>query len=310
MITLAAGTVLCAPLVFRAQVSIPARAKAGSELPGEIPRPDLRIDRTEVLVPVAVNDTYNRPVSGLEKENFRVFDDKVEQLITSFSMEDEPVAVGLVFDTSGSMSGAEREERMAATEFFKTANPEDEFALVEFDSSPRLVVPVTPDPAKVTYQLLFTHTRGSTALLDAVLLGLHEIKKSSKKRKALVVISDGGENNSRYTSSEIRNVVKESDVLIYSIGVFADPNYTDAGGVLSGISEQTGGRMFKTQGARLSDIAQKISIDLRNRYLLGYVPSNRERNGRYHLVEVKVVPPKGLPPLRAHWRTGYYAPTE
>jgi len=310
MITLAAGTVLCAPLVFRAQVSIPARAKAGSELPGEIPRPDLRIDRTEVLVPVAVNDTYNRPVSGLEKENFRVFDDKVEQLITSFSMEDEPVAVGLVFDTSGSMSGAEREERMAATEFFKTANPEDEFALVEFDSSPRLVVPVTPDPAKVTYQLLFTHTRGSTALLDAVFLGLHEIKKSSKKRKALVVISDGGENNSRYTSSEIRNVVKESDVLIYSIGVFADPNYTDAGGVLSGISEQTGGRMFKTQGARLSDIAQKISIDLRNRYLLGYVPSNRERNGRYHLVEVKVVPPKGLPPLRAHWRTGYYAPTE
>ena len=199
---------------------------------------------------------------------------------------------------------------MAATEFFKTANPEDEFALVEFDSSPRLVVPVTPDPAKVTYQLLFTHTKGSTALLDAVFLGLHEIKKSSKKRKALVVISDGGENSSRYTSSEIRDVVKESDVLIYSIGVFADPHYTDAGGVLNGISEQTGGRMFKTQGVRLSDIAQKISIDLRNRYLLGYVPSNRERNGRYHQVEVKIVAPKGLPPVRAHWRTGYYAPTD
>jgi len=268
------------------------------------------VDRTEVLVPVAVNDTYNRPVAGLDKENFRVFDDKVEQTITSFSMEDEPVAVGLVFDTSGSMSGTEREERAAATEFFKTANPEDEFALVEFDSSPRLVVPVTPDPGKITYQLLFTHTRGSTALLDAVFLGLHEIKKSNKKRKALVVISDGGENNSRYTSTEIKNVVKESDVLIYSIGVFADPLYTDAGGVLNSISEQTGGRLFKTQGMRLSDIAQKISIDLRNRYLLGYVPTNTERNGRYHQVEVKIVAPKGLPPVRAHWRTGYYAPTE
>ena len=128
--------------------------------PDELPRSDLRVDRTEVLVPVAVNDTFNRPVAGLEKENFRVFDDKIEQAITSFSMEDEPVAVGLVFDTSGSMSGAEREERMAATEFFKTANPEDEFALVEFDSAPRLVVPVTPDPAKITYQLLFTHTKG------------------------------------------------------------------------------------------------------------------------------------------------------
>src|SRR5512135_142650 len=199
IIALAAGVVLCAPLVFWAQVSIPARQRAGSAPPNDVPRSDLRVDTTEVLVPVSVNDTLNRPVSGLEKQDFRVFDDKVEQVITSFSMEDEPVAVGLVFDTSGSMRGSEREERAAADEFFKTANPEDEFALVEFDSSPRLVVPVTPDPSKITYQLLFTHTRGSTALLDAVFLGLHEIKKSDKKRKALVVISDGGENNSRYT---------------------------------------------------------------------------------------------------------------
>jgi Ca-activated chloride channel family protein len=296
------------PVAFHAQVAIPVREKA--KVPDEVPRSDLRVDRTEVLIPVAVNDTYNRPVSGLDKENFRVFDDKIEQAITSFSMEDEPVAVGLVFDTSGSMRGTEREERMAATEFFKTANPEDEFALVEFDSSPRLVVPLTPDPAKVTYQLLYTRTKGSTALLDAVFLGLHEIKKSTKKRKALVVISDGGENSSRYTSTEIKNVVKESDVLIYSIGVFADPLLGDALGVLNSISEQTGGRMFRTQGMRLSDIAQKISIDLRNRYLLGYVPSNTERNGRYHQVEVKIVAPKGLPPVKAHWRTGYYAPTE
>src|ERR1700733_6900662 len=279
VVALAAGALLCAPLVFHAQVSIPSREKAGSKVPDDVPRPDLRIDRTEVLVPVAVNDAYNRPVSGLEKENFRVFDDKVEQVITSFSMEDEPVAVGLVFDTSGSMTGTEREERAAATEFFKTANPEDEFALVEFDSAPRLVVPVTPDPSKVTYQLLFTHTRGSTALLDAVFLGLHEIKKSNKKRKALVVISDGGENNSRYTPTEIKSVVKESDVLIYSIGIYTDANNTDAGGGLNSISEQTGGRMFRTQGMRLSDIAQKISIDLRNRYLLGYVPTSTERNG-------------------------------
>ncbi len=310
IIGFAAGLALFLPLAFLGQVSIPSREKANQKPPDQIPRPDLRVDRTEVLVPVAVNDAYNRPVAGLDKENFRVFDDKLEQAITSFSMEDEPVAVGLVFDTSGSMSGAEREEHLAATEFFKTANPEDEFALVEFDSSPRLVVPLTADPTKITYQLLFTHTRGSTALLDAVFLGLHEIKKSAKKRKALVVISDGGENNSRYTSTEIKNVVKESDVLIYSIGVFADANYTDAGGVLNSISEQTGGRMFKTQGARLSDIAQKISVDLRNRYLLGYVPTNTERNGKYHVVEVKIIPPKGLPPVRAHWRTGYYAPTE
>ena len=309
MIALAGGVVLCAPLVFWAQVSIPSRQKAKSAAPGDLPRSDLRVDTTEVLVPVSVNDTYNRPVSGLEKENFRVFDDKVEQVITSFSMEDEPVAVGLVFDTSGSMSGAEREERAAANEFFKTANPEDEFALVEFDSA--AAGGAGDARSRQSYvSTLFAHAKGSTALLDAVFLGLHEIKKSNKKRKALVVVTDGGENNSRYTSTEIKNVVKESDVLIYSIGIFTDTYNTDAGGVLNSISEQTGGRMFKTQGMRLSDIAQKISIDLRNRYLLGYVPSNRERNGRYHLLEVKIVPPKGLPPVRAHWRTGYYAPTE
>ena len=172
------------------------------------------------------------------------------------------------------------------------------------------MVPVTPDASKVTYELLFAHAKGSTALLDAVFLGLHEIKKSHKKRKALVVVTDGGENNSRYTETEIKNIVKESDVLIYSIEIYTDAENSDARGALSGICEQTGGRVFKTQGLRLRDIAQKISIDLRNRYLLGYVPSNRERNGRYHLVEVKVVPPKGLPPVRVHWRTGYYAPTE
>ncbi|MGH9648281.1 MAG: VWA domain-containing protein [Bryobacteraceae bacterium] len=310
IIALAAGVVLCAPLVFRAQVSIPSRQRAGSAAPGDVPRPDLRVDTTEVLVPVSVNDTLNRPVSGLEKEDFRVFDDKIEQVITSFSMEDEPVAVGLVFDTSGSMRGSEREERAAADEFFKTANPEDEFALVEFDSAPRLVVPVTPDATKITYQLLFSRAKGSTALLDAVFLGLHEIKKSSKKRKALVVVTDGGDNNSRYTATEIKDVVKESDVLIYSIEIYTDSENSDYRGALNDISEQTGGRVFKTQGMRLSDIARKISIDLRNRYLLGYVPSNRERNGLYHLIEVKIVPPKGLPPVRAHWRTGYYAPTQ
>lgn len=310
IIALAAGVVLCAPVVFLAQVSIPSRQKTSPAARDDVPRSDLRVDTTEVLVPVSVNDTLNRPVSGLEKENFRVFDDKVEQAITSFSMEDEPVAVGLVFDTSGSMSGSEREERAAANEFFKTANPEDEFALVEFDSAPRLVVPLTPDPAKVTYQLLFAHAKGSTALLDAVFLGLHEIKKSHKKRKALVVVTDGGDNNSRYTATEIKSVVKESDVLIYSIEIYTDPYNTDSRGDLNDISEQTGGRVFRTQGLRLSDISRKISIDLRNRYLLGYVPSNQERNGRYHLIEVKIVPPKGLPPVKAHWRTGYYAPSE
>src|SRR5262249_45215671 len=153
-----------------------------------VPRPNLRADSNLVLIPTAVNDPLNRPVAGLEKDNFRIFDDNIPQTISTFSTEDDPIAAGLIFDTSGSMSGLAPQERAVAREFFRTANPEDEFLLVEFDTAPRLVVPLTRDPGKINYQLLFSHTRGSTALLDGVVLGLHEIKKSAKPRKALVVV--------------------------------------------------------------------------------------------------------------------------
>jgi hypothetical protein len=175
-----------------------------------------------VLVPVEVSDLLNRTVSGLEKSNFRVFDEKVEQAIVSFAMEDDPIAIGLVFDASGSMGEELRESRLAAREFFKTANPGDEFCLVTFDSTPRLVVPVTEDPREIDYQLMFTKSRGSTALIDAIYLALNQMKKSRKSRKALIVISDGGENNSRFTPSELQSFVRESDVLIYTIGVFGN----------------------------------------------------------------------------------------
>src|SRR5580704_13612526 len=210
---------LALPLAFYGQVAIQPREKP---VPKGTPtdKPTLRVDSSLVLVPVSVNDPLNRPVSGLEKENFRVFDDQVEQTISQFSMDDEPVTVGLVFDTSGSMGAKLSRSRMAAVEFFKTANPEDQFFLVEFDSSPRLEVPLTSDTGLIANQLIFSRSKGSTALLDAIYLALHEMKRSKMSKKALLVISDGGDNNSRYTPNEIQNVVKESDVLIYVIGVF------------------------------------------------------------------------------------------
>jgi len=151
-----------------------------------------------VLVPVSVNDPLNRPVSGLEKENFRVFDDQIEQTITQFAMDDEPVTVGLVFDTSGSMGAKLSRSRMAAVEFFRTANPEDQFFLVELDNAPRLELPLTNDTGLIENQLIFSQSKGSTALLDAIYLALHEMKKSKMSKKALLVISDGGDNHSRY----------------------------------------------------------------------------------------------------------------
>jgi VWFA-related protein len=254
-----------------------------------------------------------RPITGLEKENFRLFDDRVEQSIAQFAMEDEPVAVGLVFDTSGSMGNKLQRSRMAAREFFHISNPEDEFFLVEFDNAPRLVVPLTSDSGTIENSLAFSQSKGSTALLDAIYLALHEMKHSKKNKKALLIISDGGDNHSRYSQREVTNLVRESDVLIYSIGVFGaggTPEEAGGPGLLSKVSEQTGGRLFEANAVELPDIAKKIGIELRNRYILGYSPQSQVRDGKYHKIEVKMVPPRGLPKLNAHWRLGYNAPVE
>jgi Ca-activated chloride channel family protein len=303
---------MVAPLAFQAQVKIDRRPKrAPKESPAQ--PSTLRVDTNLVLVPVSVNDPLSRPVSGLEKENFRLFEDKIEQPITHFAMDDEAIAAGLVFDTSGSMGGKLNRSRMAAAEFFKIANPDDEFFLVEFDDSPRLVVPLTSNTGEIQNQLAFSRSKGSTALLDAVYLALHEMKRSKKNKKALLVISDGGDNHSRYTVNEVKNIVVESDVLIYAIGVFGGAaSVEEAGGpgLLSHLAEQTGGRLLFATPVELPNVAQKIGIELRNRYILGYSPKNQDRDGKYHRIEVKLIPPRGLPKLRAHWRLGYNAPLQ
>jgi Ca-activated chloride channel family protein len=303
-------------LVLHAQVAIQRRAKAAE--PAEVSaKSTLRIDSNLVLVPVSVCDPMNRPVTGLEKEHFKIFDDHVEQTLTHFSMDDEPVAVGLVFDISGSMGSKLRLARQAAAQFFKTANPDDEFFLVEFNDEVKLVTPLTRNIEEIQNQLTFAQSKGRTALLDALMLAMHEMKKSAKSRKALLIISDGGDNSSRYSEHEVRKIVRESDVLIYAIGVFEpygsrsrSPEESSGPGLLNDLAEQTGGRHFPADAQELPDIAAKIGIEMRNRYVLGYSPTAPHRDGRYHKVEVKLIPPHGLPKLSAHWRTGYFAPSE
>jgi VWFA-related protein len=307
------------PLAFLGQVKTEPRPKLGAPAEERRPKANLRVDLDLVLVPVTVCDPTNRPVTGLEKEHFRILDDRVEQTIKHFSMDDEPVAVGLVFDISGSMGPKLQKARMAAAEFFKTANPEDEFFLVEFNDQPKLVVPLTRDVEEIQNQLTWAQSKGRTALLDAIILAMHEMKKSTKNRKALIIVSDGGDNSSRYSESEVRNLVRESDVLIYAIGVYEigggrmrTPEEAGGPGLLTELSEQTGGRHLPTDVSDLPDIAAKIGVELRNRYVLGYTPTNQARDGRYHTLQVKVVPPKGLgvPTLRAFFRHGYYAPSQ
>jgi|CZKE01.1.fsa_nt_gi VWFA-related protein len=285
------------------QVAIEPRKQPPAAAPAN-PRANLRVDTNLVLVPTTVYDPMNRPVTGLEKENFRVFDEGVEQPITHFAMEDEPLAVGLVFDVSGSMGRGLGRSRYAAREFFRTANPEDEFFLIEFDDRPKLVVPLGRGLGEVQDELVFTKSSGSTALVDAAVLGLHELKKSKLNRKALLIISDGGENNSRYSLREMRNMVRESDALIYAILI--EDQEREGSWYLRQMTEDSGGRVLPYG----SDAITKISVELRNRYLLGFSPANETRDGRYHPLQVKVVPPRGLPKLRADWRRGYYAPQD
>jgi VWFA-related protein len=315
IIGLVCSLVLLAPLALPGQVAIKPRLKPTP--PEEIAsKANIRIDANLVLVPVTVCNPYNQPVTGLEKEHFKIFDDKVEQTISQFSMDDEPVAVGLVFDVSGSMGPKLRESRLAAAEFFKTANPEDEFFLVEFNDQPKLLSPLGSSVEEIRNQLTFSPSKGRTALLDAVFLAMHEMRKSQKSRKALLIISDGGDNSSRYTEAEVRSLVRESDVMIYAIGVYESaaarsrtPEEQGGPGLLSDLCEQTGGRHFPAEIGELPDIAAKIGVELRNRYMIGYVPTDRQRDGRYHPVVVKVIPPHGLPTLHAYWRRGYYAPS-
>ncbi len=288
------------------QVSIESRQKAKAD---DVQRPDVRIDSSLVLIPVSVSDQVGRPVAGLEKKHFRIIDNKEPQTIATFSMDDGPVALGLVFDTSSSMSRNLVAARRAAALFVGMANPGDQFLLVEFDSTPRMTVPLTEDLAHIKYELTFNQSRGQTAMIDGVYMAMNEIKKSKAERKALILVSDGDDNNSRYSPGELRTVLQESEVLIYSVGMFAgDPTFTNPG-LMRGISQETGGRMFVANSG-LPDIAAKISIDLRNRYLIGYNPTNPARDGLYHKVEVEMTPPRGLGKLKWYWRRGYYAPTE
>ena len=268
-----------------------------------------------VLVPVTVTDPLNRLVTGLEKEDFQVFENSNKQEIWSFASEDAPVSIGIIFDLSGSMTSKLIRARESILQFIKTANPEDEFFVIGFNDRPELIEDFTSSVDKIQARLAIVRAERRTALLDAIYYGLAKMKDAHHQRKALLVVSDGGDNRSRYTEGEVRAAVREADVEIYSIGIF-DPSATapeERTGplLLDDVSSATGGRLFRVDDVdEMSDIAEKISTELRNQYVIGYKPKNLSRDGKWRKVKVKVNPPPGLPPLTVYARTGYYAPLQ
>jgi VWFA-related protein len=302
-----------------APVSIVPRPKPGStdESTTPLPKANIRVDVQNVLVPVTVTDPLNRFVTGLDQDAFEVYEDKVKQKIVSFGSEDAPLSIGIVFDTSASMGPKLERSRLSVAEFFKTANPEDEAFLVEFSDRPQLVVPMTHNLEDIQNRLTFTQSKGRTALLDGVYMALNLMKKARNPRKALILISDGGDNSSRYTATEVKNLVREADVQIYGIGIYESgaargrtPEELSGPEMLRDLSEPTGGRHFVVENlGELPDVAAKIGIELRNQYVIGYSPSNEARDGKYRKIQVKIIQPRGLPTLHAFWRIGRFAPT-
>jgi Ca-activated chloride channel homolog len=300
------------------QTQGPVKPPKESPEPQIKPGQGIKVDVNMTLVNLTVTDPLDRLVTGLEKEHFRVFEDGVEQEVLTLSSEDVPVSIGLVFDMSGSMSDKVQKAREAAVQFMRTANPQDQFFLVSFNDRAELTSGFTSSVDELQNRMMFTASRGRTALLDAVYLGLSQMRGAHNGKRALLIISDGGDNHSRYNESDVKNYLKEADCQLYAIGIFdpvgirsRTPEELEGPSLLSEMTEMTGGRVFPVGNlGELPDIAAKIGMELRNQYVLGYKSSNPQHNGTWRKIKVKLRPPKGLPPLNVYAKTGYYAPTQ
>jgi VWFA-related protein len=267
-------------------------------------------NQTMVVVPVTVTDPLGRFFTGLDQSAFEVYEDNVRQTILSFGSEDAPASIGIVFDTSASMAEELEPSERSVAEFFRTLNPEDEAFLVEFNDRPQVVVPLTHNLNDIQNALKSAQPKGRTALRDGVYLALTEMAKAHNPHKALIVISDGVDNSSRYNPPEVINLVRESDVQIYSIGIYGTRLDLSGSEMLRAVSEPTGGRHFDILNlAELRDVVAKIGIELRDQYVIGYRPANQARDGKFRKVQVKIIQPRGVPTLHPFWRAGYFAPT-
>jgi Ca-activated chloride channel family protein len=274
----------------------------------------LKVDVDLVLVNATVTDPLNRYVSGLESEHFQIWEDKIEQKIAYFSSEDVALSLGMIFDVSGSMKDKISTARDAAVTFLKTGNPEDEYFLVEFANRPEVASDFTTDISKLQSKIIFTPAKGMTAMYDAVYVGLEKLKTGNNPKKALLLITDGEDNRSRYTFQNVKDFVKEQDVQIYAIGITDEWNSQLSAGrtgraMLEELADLTGGRAFFPDSVyELEDICTKIAIELKNQYVIGYHSTNPAKDGKWRKLRLKVNPPKGIQHLNVKSKAGYYAP--
>ncbi|HEU4391207.1 MAG TPA: VWA domain-containing protein [Blastocatellia bacterium] len=313
----------CRPVLLFLALTLPALAgvrynesDASAQEPGPAPAKrdqKLILESKLVSLNVTVTDLYGRFVTGLTREHFEVSDDKIKQQIAHFSDADAAISLGIVYDVSGSMRERIKRSIAALNRFIETAHDDDDFFMVTFNDRARLVQDFTTSAESLLGHLMLVEPRNSTALYDAAYLAVEKVQQGRHPKRALLVISDGQDNTSRYTYKELRNRVKEADVLIYVIGI-TDP----ATDVLSGfgrsnleeIARMTGGRAFFPNAynePELIEICTRIALELRHQYSIGYYPTDSASQVKSHKVQVKVNPPKGLGRLSLSYKDSYEA---
>ena len=295
-------------------VALIAQEPEATPPPEEDPSKPIKVKTDLVTLTLTVTDLYGRYVSGLTKNAFTIFDNNQEQEITYFSDSDAPVSVGILFDVSGSMSGDKiNKARTALKRFIGSSHPSDEYFLIAFNSRAQLVLDRTRSGDAVLEKLTLINPKQNTALYDAVYLGLERVTRGSHQKRALLIISDGQDNASRYNFGEVRRLMKESDVVTYAVGIIDGSDAGSSIGMqgqafLDELTSVTGGKSFyPSSDIEMDEIFERIALELRHQYSIGYTPTNFQPDGKWRKVKTKVKPPRGLPRLNVRGREGYYA---
>jgi Ca-activated chloride channel homolog len=299
------------PEVVDLPATQPITTEDGRSSPEARTKP-FRVDVDLVLVPITVTDAKGRPITNLQKENFLVYENGKPQVIQHFSKEDDPISLGLILDFSQSMSNKVDTERTAISEFFKSANSQDDYFVIGVSSRPKMIAESTQSPAHIEAKLALETPQGTTALLDAVYLALSKMPSAQYRRRALLIISDGGDNNSRYRLKHIKDLAQEADVEIYAIGLFDTALFKPFEELmgkrwLGEITDATGGRTVTVDHLdKLPEVAAAISWELRNQYLVAYRPDNRSQHSDRRQIQIRVVPSHN-PALQVYYRKSYLA---
>jgi len=298
-------------------LKVPAHSAASKPSATAAPSKSLKVNVNVVLVPVVVTDTANHPITNLEKENFALYEDGEQQEIQYFSTEDSPISVGLLLDVSKSMTDKFDAERQAVSEFFKNANSQDDYFVITFSSQPQMLTEATQSIGTIQAQLGREIPNGSTAMLDAISMAMTRMRSANYKRRALLIVSDGGDNNSHHKYREIKRLVRDSDVQVYAIGLFDTAVFKTIEEFmgkkwLSEITDASGGRTVTVDNvAKMGEAAATISHELRNEYLLGYRPSHSASDGKRRQIKVRVIDSSAkVEQLQANYRRGYVIPKE